>query len=292
VTDFTPSGSSEFSKLLTEGDSAARESSVDLVALMFEFARDAQPDLDAGAALNEIERLGQRAQRAVEHYSTEVHSHRSRLLAISRMLYREEGFHGNRDQYYDPRNSYLNEVLARRRGIPISLGILYMAVASRAGLAMYGVSTPGHFMVACDGPRSSYFIDPFNDGDVMLPEACKMRIQRQLGTSIAVRDEHLLPATHHEIARRVLANLKAIYVQDQHWEAALPVAQRLMLLADSVWEDAQDEKRDLGLVYLRLGRPQDAIPLFDELLSDAPPEQQAALESCIRSARRMLAEMN
>src|SRR5581483_87040 len=110
---------------------------------------------------------------AAERRAARADSLADRLAAISDLLYVEERFRGNRDAYYDPRNSYLNEVLDRRCGIPITLGILYMTVASGAGVLVHGVPTPGHFMLMSDRqePRQ-WFIDPFGGGEVLDPQGC------------------------------------------------------------------------------------------------------------------------
>src|SRR5471030_107326 len=193
----------EFSKLLSG------RCEVDLVQLMLELAADAYPDLDRVGCLLEIDQLGVACgDVAAARKTCDV---RGRLAAISQLLYEVEGFHGNRDDYYEPENSYLNEVLARRCGIPISLGILYMAVAARTGLKMFGVNTPGHFMVGCCSAGEPLFVDPFTNGDVLDRAACKGRIEATLNHKGAVADEHFRAAAPIDIAARVLRNLKAAH---------------------------------------------------------------------------------
>jgi regulator of sirC expression with transglutaminase-like and TPR domain len=131
----------------------------------------------------EIDRLGVACRDRIDCGRSDV---REQLATISRQLYEIEGFHGDREAYYEPANSYLNEVLARRRGLPISLGILYMAVAGRAGLAMFGVNTPGHFVVGCATDGGPLFVDPFNGGDLLDLESCRRRIQDALGEQCLV----------------------------------------------------------------------------------------------------------
>src|SRR5690606_32392425 len=136
---------------------------INLVRLMLEFATDAYEGVDARHCLAEIDALSEEAALRVAELGPEG-SLREKLRVVSRLLYDEEGFRGNRGDYYDPRNSYINEVLSRREGIPISLGILYIAVAQRAGLPVYGVSTPGHFMLGCRLEGEQWFVDPFDGG--------------------------------------------------------------------------------------------------------------------------------
>ena len=236
-------GDPQFQKLLK----GCRD--VDLVQLMLELAADAYPQLDRVGCLVEIDRLGV----ACSDHATCRHSSstRERLEAVSRLLYDVEGFHGNQEHYYEPHNSYLNEVLARRCGIPISLGILYMAVAARAGLKMFGVNTPGHFVVGCSTGSGVLYVDPFNNGDVMDLVACRWRIEQATGSNEPIEDEHFRAAAPLDIVTRVLRNLKAAYAMQDGWRDVLRVQERLAALLPQT----PQERRDLGLVYLRLGQP-------------------------------------
>jgi len=174
VMSFPFAGNVEFHKLL------AGQKDVDLPRLMLEFAADAYPQLDESVSLVELDRLGRLAAKELARLAGDS-SLELRLAALSRMLYGAQGFHGNDEQYYDPRNSYLNEVLERRLGIPISLGVVYMAVAARVGLSVDGVCTPGHFVLTCGDDEERWFIDPFTAGEVLSLEACRRRVESRLG---------------------------------------------------------------------------------------------------------------
>ncbi|HVW37381.1 MAG TPA: transglutaminase-like domain-containing protein [Pirellulales bacterium] len=272
----------EFNKLVSG------RNDVDLIELMLEFAADAYPDVDRCRQLLEIDRLGELARRRIAELDAERRSLEERLQTISRLLYAEERFQGNEEAYYDPRNSYLNEVLARRTGIPISLAIVYMAVAARAGVHTFGVAAPGHFVVGAREARESWFVDPFHLGLVLDRDECRRRIEQVLGEPGVIGDGHFRPASAREIGARVLRNLKAAYVMDNQWAPALPVQQRLVLLLP----EALDEGRDLGLMYLRNGRPMQALTLLKEYLENCSEEQAQAVEPYLRAARRLAAEMN
>lgn len=271
----------EFAKLL------AGRQEIDLVQFMLEVAEDAYPDLDRVGCLMEIDRLGVDTHDQVERLSCcDV---RERLTTISRLLYEVEGFHGNRECYYEPQNSYLNDVLARRCGIPISLGILYMAVAARSGLKMFGVNTPGHFVIgACCGNGEAMFVDPFNHGDVLELDECKCRIEQAIGKKESLSREHFRAAAPLDIAARVLQNLKAVHAMQECWPQLLCVQRRLAALLPQI----PQERRDLGLVYLRLGQPNKALPVLEQYLKVCGTEQAAALQPSLQAARRMLAESN
>ncbi len=273
-------GHPEFHKLL------AGRGDIDLVQFMLELAADAYPDLDRVGCLLEIDRLGV-ASADCQARSSKC-STRKRLAAMSRVLYEVEGFHGNREAYYEPQNSYLNEVLARRCGIPISLGILYMAVAARNGLKMFGVNAPGHFVVGCWCDDDVLLVDPFTNGDVLDRDACKHRIDQILGQAGAVCDDHFRAAAPAEIAVRVLRNLKTAHSMQNRWEAVLGIQERLAALLPQ----SPQEQRDLGLVYLRLGQPSKALPVLEQYSNVCGSQQAAALQPSIQAARRMIAELN
>jgi regulator of sirC expression with transglutaminase-like and TPR domain len=259
---------------------------IDLVQFMLDIAADAYPDLDRVGCLMEIDRLGVACHDTIARCACGGVA--ARLAAVSRLLYEVEGFHGNREAYYEPQNSYLNEVLARRSGIPISLGILYMAVAGRGGLNMFGVNTPGHFVVGCSTGGEPLFVDPFNGGDVLDRQACQRRIEQALGNTGAVRHEDFRAAAPRDIAARVLRNLKAAHAYEHCWPRVLTVQRRL---ADLLPQCPQ-ERRDLGLVYLRLGQPSQALNVWEPYLRICGSRQAAALAPSIQAARRMLAEAN
>lgn len=260
---------------------------VDLIAILIELARDAYPDLDAAACRREIERLQTAAMQRLQAGRRKLPT-RDQLSELSELLYRDEGFHGNRDEYYDPRNSYLNEVLRRRTGIPITLGILYMAVAAGADLHVYGVPTPGHFMLGATANDEQWYIDPFSGGDVFDQAGCRRRVAEMTGQADQAAAAALEPASSLAIVVRVLRNLKAAHAMADQWAAALPVQQRLVALLP----DLEDEQRDLGLIYLRSGHPHDALLLLHRYLDGRDDEQTQMLEPYLRTARRMAAELN
>jgi regulator of sirC expression with transglutaminase-like and TPR domain len=272
----------QFQKLLSE------RTDICLPALMLEFAGDAYRDVDTLGCLAEIDRLGQRASRRIAALGGPGRDVRASLHAISELLYCDEGFHGNSADYYDPRNSYLNDVLERRCGIPISLGILYMAVARRCGVPMRGVATPGHFVIACCGNQQTLYVDPFTDGDVLTRQECEARIVECIGRAVRLSDSHFEPVGPREIAVRVLRNLKSAYARLDRWPAMLPVQRRLTLLLP----DAPEERRDLGLVLLRTGSARRALEILEPYLRDCGREQAEELKPYVKSARRMVAELN
>jgi len=264
------------------------EADIDVVALLLEYARDAYPDLDPEPTREALDALGDQARSRLQNLPTTAHD-ADRLRTLSRFLYQTVGFRGNDAEYYHPDNSYLNVVVERRLGIPISLGIVYMAIAERAGISMFGIGAPGHFVI---GRRTEddevWYVDPFTAGKVLDREGCFSAVEERLGEDGVLDAEHLRPATNVEIAVRVLRNLKACHVMRDDWRAALPVQRRIALLEP----ETLAEQRDLGLISLRAGDPREARKLLEVYSAQSPAAEQAELERYIKAARRMSAELN
>ncbi|HVQ29085.1 MAG TPA: transglutaminase-like domain-containing protein [Vicinamibacteria bacterium] len=163
-------------------------------------------------------------------------------------LFRQEGFHGNSDKYYDPRNSFLNEVLDRRTGIPISLSAVYIEVARRAGVPVFGVGLPGHFVVKLQGADREVLVDPFHGGAVLTPEDCQARLNRIFEGRVKMEPRMLAAVTPRQILDRMLRNLKALYVKEADHPRTLGVLELLLRLDPEGLEDL----RDRGLVYAAL----------------------------------------
>jgi regulator of sirC expression with transglutaminase-like and TPR domain len=200
---------------------------------------------------------------------------------LNRFLFGEEGFAGA-SEYYDPRNSYLNEVLARRCGIPITLAIVYIAVARRAGVDARGISFPGHFLVRCPG-LDEQFVDAFHGRAITLDEI-ESRLANALGPGAALRPElHLRDASAREVLVRMLANLQRIFGSNGDAERLLACCDRIVLLVPS----DPIALRDRALVYQRLGWLAAAVADLEsalELTSDPDlAETLARLRDALRT---------
>ena len=191
-----------------------------------------------------------------------------RIDALNRFVFHESGFRGNDTDYYDPRNSYLNQVIERRRGIPITLAIVYITVGNRLGLRLEGVSFPGHFLVKCG---DELVIDPFL-GECISRESCESRLRRAVGRPIELEPAlHLRAATPREILVRVLTNLKQIFAKQRDFDRALSCCDRILLLVP----DAPNELVDRALVYEQLDCTAAAAADLDRFLAVAPNEPRA-----------------
>lgn len=169
------------------------------------------------------------------------------LTRINAVLFDEMGFRGNREAYYDPSNSFLNEVLDRRVGLPISLSVVYLAIAHRLGLPIYGVALPLHFVVKWKDSEREIFIDPFHNGEVLTPDKCQSLVERIVGRPIVFEPGYLNATPKPVILYRMLNNLKLLYMRRNQPAAAGRVVEQMLVIAPESCEDI----RDRGLLYLR-----------------------------------------
>jgi regulator of sirC expression with transglutaminase-like and TPR domain len=212
---------------------------------------------------------------------------------INRVLFHEEGFTGNRDDYYDIDNSYLDRVLARRTGIPITLSIVYMEVARQVGLPMQGIGLPGHFVVgywpAGRGRLPKLIVDPFNEGQLLSWQDCAARIQAAYGADAHFTFEWLRPMSNRQILARVLGNLKQIYMSlEQRQEALRTIDMLLIVQPDATWE-----LKERGLLYFRMGSFVLALADLRRCLKLSPKgEESFLLKYHIDLLRRLISSNN
>jgi len=218
---------------------------VPLVEAALAIAAEEYPNLDYGTYVARIEELAARVRRQAPAPLRAA----SLLMAVRTVLFDEERFRGNDEDYYDPRNSFFNEVLDRRLGIPISLTVLFMEVSRRAGLPLQGVAFPGHFLAKYSPPGGpEVFIDAYNGGEVLSAEECVARFKAAShGREVEAR--HLAGVGARQILARMLHTLKRIYLERSDDVRLWWVVDRLLLLGP----DQADELRDRGLISARLG---------------------------------------
>jgi regulator of sirC expression with transglutaminase-like and TPR domain len=241
--------------------------SEDLASAAFAIARVEYPSLDAGPYLDGLTRMGREAAQRIARAGS---GRLDAIRAFNEYLYDEQGFVGNRDRYDDPRNSFLNEVLERRTGIPISLAVVYIEVARRAGLRVSGINFPGHFLLrACDdAPAESEFviIDPFHGGALLSEVDCRELLRQHVGDEAAFDQSLLEPATRHHIIVRMLVNLKRLYVRMRSFPQARFISDLLLAVDPS----AISELRDRGLLAYHLQDFAAALRDLEEYLRLSP----------------------
>jgi regulator of sirC expression with transglutaminase-like and TPR domain len=248
-------------------------------------ATDEYPDLDVGRYLGRLDALGHRARERV----TATMPADAVVLALNALLFAEEGFRGNREAYYDPRNSFLNQVLDRRLGIPITLSVVYIEVAARAGVTVRGIGLPGHFVVRLEHGGTARLLDPFNAGAGLGEREAHELVRQAHGADAPFDPAHLAPVGTRQILVRMLMNLKAIYARAQDWPRALRILDRLVALAPH----ALGEVRDRGLVRARMGDRLRAIHDLERYLREASDAPDAAeVRERLRALRLAQARLN
>lgn len=201
------------------------------------------------------------------------------LAHLHELLFEEEGFHGNSDDYYDTANSYLPAVLKTKRGLPITLSLIYKIVAERLGLRAWGVGLPGHFLVGLEVEEQKVMlVDPFHGGRVLTIDEAHARMQEMFGPEIEWSDDLLRPASNRHWITRMLQNLLNIFGSSGHYADVAAVLEMEMLL----WPEQQHLQRDLGLVLARCGLAQPASIWLDQYLKQNPDDpQKNALEQLL-----------
>jgi len=233
-------------------------------------AQDAYPDLDIEHYLARVDAL---AATAKGRLSSDAFPEQ-KIVVLNRYLFNELGFCGNADDYYDPRNSYLNDVLERRTGIPITLSILYMEIGRRLGLRLQGVSFPGHFLVRLRVTGGQLVLDPFCGGEAQSQSDLRARLARVLPQREADTlplSQFLQAATARQILARLLRNLKGIYLQSGEAQNTLVVMQRMVMVAPH----AAEEVRDRGLAYYKLDCFRAALADLQDYLDRRPDAADA-----------------
>jgi len=257
------------------------EDKIDLGRAALTIALTDYPNLDV---LDYLARIDQLAGEVASRLDSEADIYRS-MAALNYVLFKQHGFHGNRKDYFDPKNSFLNEVIERKTGIPITLSVLYMEVARRVGLALDGVGFPGNFLVKCVGDGEEIVIDPFDGGEIKSRADIDKMLFNLYGGKVAFHSDLLAPSTKRDILKRMLANLKAIYINENDLVKSLSVLDRVLILDPASAEDA----RDRGVVYLRLECYAQAREDFETYLRLRPDADDAILvrEQLVRLAKEV-----
>jgi regulator of sirC expression with transglutaminase-like and TPR domain len=241
---------------------AKDDSEVDLARAALLIAAEEYPQLVPEAYLRRLDELAERVRDRQGDETAPV----IMLQDLSRVLFEEEGYRGNSEKYYDPRNSFLNDVLDRRLGIPITLSVVYLEVGWRLGLPLHGVNFPGHFLVRYDGEALKLLVDPFQAGMVRFEDEAQSLLDHVYGGSVLMQPEYLRRADRKDILVRMLENLKGNYLNARDDERALSAIERILIIQPG----APDQLRDAGIVLTRLGRIDDATTALRQYLEIAP----------------------
>lgn len=279
---------------------AAASPDPDLAAPALLIARLGYPRLDPAPYLARLEELG---DAAAGRLAADPRADRQGAIdALNRFLFEDEGFSGNTGDYDDPRNNFLNQVLDRRTGSPITLAVVYIDVARRAGIRVDGVNFPGHFLLrfpfgAEDGPGSAVFVDPFHGGSILSERDCRALLRRHAGDSVEFGPRLLAPATKQQILVRMLGNLKRLYVRMRSFPQGRAITDLLLAIDPSAFR----ELRDRGLLsyhvndYAAALRDLEAYLRYTSHGGDDDAERQEERDEIwgrVKALRRRMASLN
>ncbi|HEY1679763.1 MAG TPA: transglutaminase-like domain-containing protein [Candidatus Sulfotelmatobacter sp.] len=257
---------------------------IDLIRAALVIARTEYPQLEIENYAGRVEGLARRVASQVSDTEQPM------LRSLNRVLFDEAKLRGNREDYYDPRNSFLNDVLDRGLGIPITLSILYMEVAKRVGFPLSGVGMPGHFLLkhfSHDGHET--LIDCFNRGDILSRQECQSRLNETCSGETRLKPEFLHPLSRRQILTRVLNNLKTIYLSTRNFRKALPVADMILV----IYPQSADDLKQRAFLRYSMGMQRLAAEDLEEYLRISPSASDAEeIREMSRSVRRMLAMLN
>lgn len=249
-------------RLLFEEEAQRPEVDLDLARASLLVAKEQYAQLPVERYLTRLDQLAEEVKDRLDEETAPLLV----LQELLRSLFVRHGFKGNREAYYDPRNSFLNDVLDRRLGIPLSLGIVLLEVGWRLGLPLEGVDFPHHFLVRFRGESEDFLIDAFDEGRIRYENEAQELLDRVYGGMVRLREDFLRPATKRDMLVRLLRNLKSVYLNVRDDRLALAAVERLLLLRP----DLAGENRVGGLLAARLGRSAEALEYLHAYLEANP----------------------
>jgi regulator of sirC expression with transglutaminase-like and TPR domain len=259
---------------------------VDLLRAALTFARIEDPRLDMESYVRQVEEMAQRVSARVQDQDDPVQI----IAALNEVLFQEEMFRGNTVDYYNPRNSFLHDVLNRRLGIPITLALVYMEVARRVGFPLFGVGMPGHFLLKhYDVDGRSILIDAFERGSIVTEEDCRQRLNAIYSGQLALQPEFLLPVTRRQMLTRMLNNLRSLYLSQRDFRRAVQVVDLVLVIYPRSPEDVKQR----AVLRYNLNNYRGALNDFEEYVKMSPDASDAEeIRQTALSLRRSMAMMN
>ena len=261
--DLTDQINEEFSRIASLPDNR-----IDLAHGALIIAKAAYPDLDESLYLVHLDRMAARIKRdlAADFEPADI------IKEINQVLFNEEKLRGNRENYYDPDNSYLNRVLDRKTGIPITLALIYIEVAGRLGLDVRGIGLPGHFIAALYHESGKTFIDPFNGGEIRTTDDCLEIVRTYTSGTVAPGHRWLKPINKSEFLARMLRNLKLIYARQENDIMLFKMIHWILTLQP----DAPAELRERAMIYEAMGNPARAVEDWERYIASIGDRKSVA----------------
>lgn len=255
-----------------------RETDVDLVMAALEIARDSQSDLDFEPTLTRLRKSVAR----LTHPVTQAGSDLEELKLLIRYMTEELNLHGDEDCYASADSSYLHRVLETGRGIPISLSLIYLAVANDLGIPLEPIAAPAHFLTRLPTDQGNLYVDAFDSGRIMDEDECVVWLHNLTELPVSEIRRTLKPVDERSVMIRILNNLKTVFGNQENWCPAWRVQQRLALLVPGSYR----ERRDLAIISLRAGRSGEAIDLLTRCIQVCPPEERPMLQQHLKLAEK------
>jgi regulator of sirC expression with transglutaminase-like and TPR domain len=253
------------------------DSQINLAKAALYIAQEEYPKLEIPAYLHTLDVMAVEAKALLpkERYPLRV------IQSLNQYFFEQLGYVGNSDDYYDPRNSFLNEVIERRTGIPITLSLVYLEVARRLDFPMVGINLPGHFIIRPEFEDTGIFVDVFNQGEILFEQDCEERLAQLYQRPMPMQPMFIQPVSPRQFLARMLSNLKFIYLNQKDLPRALTFVEYILLL----FPDAVMELRDRGLLYYQLGNASKAVQDLEIYLAMLPNAEDAS------TIRRLLEQL-
>ncbi len=263
------------------------DSSLELDRAALLIAAEEYPSLEVEEYLSRLNELAENSRRRMADDELSDSLLQAEILAYH--LFGENRFAGNSKDYYDARNSFLNDVIDRGRGIPIALSVLFIEVARRLGIQLYGVGLPGHFLVKYSDIASEVFFDPFNGGKILSENDCRQKVEEMYQGRVLFHPSFLQAFTKKQILSRMLQNLKGVYFNTGELKKAFEVIERMILLNP----DSMEEIRDRGLVNFAMKKYALARPDLEAYLQTLPnAKDQQQVQKALNELRQKEAQLN
>ena len=262
------------------------DENIDLLRAALTIACSEYPDLDIRNYMNRVDALASKVRGQMPDDGSIAET----IAALNRVLFAEMEFRGNREDYYDPRNSFLNDVLERRLGIPITLSVLYMEVARRVGLPLVGVGMPGHFLLKVyDVEGQQILIDAFNNGSMLNAADCERRMRQVYAGELQFKPEFLLPVGRRQILTRMLNNLRHIYMSARQFRKTLMIVD--MVLA--IYPRSPEDVKQRAMLRFSTGQLPAAQRDLEQYLAMSPEASDAEeIRQTVVGIRKTLASWN
>ncbi len=275
---------------------AGKDASIDLAQAALLIASIEYPDLDTTHYINQLDSLARRVRMVLTSSEGEIPEALDSLTTLhtlNQVLFTEEQFHGNQDDYMNPENSFFNRVLEKHVGIPITLSLLYIEVARRVGLKIDGIGLPYHFMVRCSVADHFIYIDPFEEGLFLSEQECHERIRKLTGRSAEGKSKlhahWFAPVSSRQFLYRMLNNLKQIYLRNDDYIRGLTISNLMVILMPRI----AIERRDRGLIHLQLKHYARALHDLMAYLELAPKaKDRYEILNQVTSIRQIMSMLN